>query len=73
MLALCSSTAERSVFCLHNLGDRRREVHVDLGLSEGDQVTEIFADGEYPPATNGRVTLAPFGYRWLRVARVARG
>jgi maltose alpha-D-glucosyltransferase/alpha-amylase len=69
VLALCSATPERAIFCLHNLAGDRRDVRVDFGLGDGDQMTELFSDSEYPPASDGHVALAPFGYRWLRVTR----
>ena len=72
ILALCSFTPERSIFCLHNLADERRDVRVDFGLGEGDQMTELLSDSDYRPVSDDRVALAPFGYRWLRVSRGAR-
>ena len=72
VLVLCSSAPEAALFCLHNLADGRRDVAVDFGLADGDEMTELFSDCEYPTVAAGRVELAPFGYRWLRVSRAAR-
>jgi maltose alpha-D-glucosyltransferase/alpha-amylase len=72
VLAFCSSMPESAVFCLHNLADERREVRVNFGLGDGDQLTELFSDSEYPAVSDGRVVLASFGYRWLRVSRGPR-
>ena len=58
VLAICSAMKERSIFCLHNLSERPTDVQVDFGLADGDQLTEIFGDREYPPVSDGRVTLA---------------
>lgn len=68
-LVLCSSTAERAIFCVHNLARERCEVQLDLGLGQGDQITEVLSDSGYPPVQDGRVALQEFGYRWVRVTR----
>ncbi len=46
----------------HNLSDRRVETH----LPDLDGADDIFADGEYAAPKDGRLELAPHGFRWLR-------
>lgn len=72
VLALCSTWSGVVTFCFHNLSPDPRTVRADLDLDEGDQLTELFSDRDYPPVTGERVSLDGYGYRWLRVSRARR-
>jgi maltose alpha-D-glucosyltransferase/alpha-amylase len=54
----------------HNLDESPRDVV--LGLAPGTEVTEIFADRRYDVlGVSQAFTLAPYGFRWFRVAPVS--
>jgi len=57
---------------LHNLG--RGDVTVDLGklAGEAEHPNDVLADQEYPPVGDlSALRLAGYGYRWIRIRRVA--
>ena len=69
VLAICNTWQGRTIHCVHNLGSSPCEVNVGIALQEHDEVTELLADADYPPVTQGAMRLNAHGYRWLRVSR----
>ena len=56
------------VIAVHNLGAQDRTVALDLsGDWQVESVEDVVADDDYAEATDKEVTLAGYGYRWLRV------
>jgi maltose alpha-D-glucosyltransferase/alpha-amylase len=62
---------EGSMLFLHNLADAPVTVDLDGVPDEGERPTQVFADGIYPEvgASLGRLDLAGWGYRWIRLRR----
>lgn len=62
-----------TVVALHNFSDEPREVAVDLEdrPSSGEWIN-ILEDRDYEDAGDGRVSLAGYGYRWLRLEGTRR-
>ena len=69
MLALVHSAPGGAMLALTNLGSRG--CHVDLGAQpeQGEDMREVFADGDYDAPTKklDGLELRPYGYRWIRL------
>jgi maltose alpha-D-glucosyltransferase / alpha-amylase len=82
VLALRYAHAGDVVVTLHNLSDADRSLSLGaIGVDSPESVTELLSDQRYrrrasdggpaPRAEHGRLTVGPFGYRWLRLAASA--
>ena len=63
---------DRSTVALHNLGDERRTVSLELRDDEPVRLVNLLGDREYGLDGDGTVEfeLDPFGCRWLRIGDV---
>ncbi|WP_435179272.1 alpha-amylase family protein [Halorussus sp. AFM4] len=62
----CASDGSTAV-AVHNLADEPTDV--SFSLSGDHRLVDVFADGDYEPLEGApyEFTVAPYGYRWLRV------
>jgi maltose alpha-D-glucosyltransferase / alpha-amylase len=67
VLAHCCEWSDRRLLALHNFSDGPRTVSLSGDWSP-DEATELLADSRYPSRDDGRVELAPSGYRWWALA-----
>ena len=60
---------------LHNLADDPVTVDLDGVLDEADRPIQVFADRPYSEigASPGRLELAGWGYRWIRLHQGSAG
>ena len=66
VLVLRTRGAGHCTWCVHNLAAEDTQVRLELQRRPGDEVTEVLADAEYGPASDGMLRLNGYGYRWLR-------
>ena len=61
----------QTVVSVHNLSDDEAEICIDLDDSDIEAFADVFADSDYEPLdpADRKATLAPFGFRWIRVTR----
>ena len=58
------------MIALHNFSARRAEVDLSEELTEDVvEVVDTWRDTKYPAVKDGKATLGPYGYRWLRVLK----
>jgi glycosidase len=71
VLAHGTSWEQASMVLLHNLGEDRVTVRLDLGEPSGTQLVDLLGSGGQTVDDQGRVELDldGYGYRWLRVQR----
>lgn len=59
-----------AIHIVNNLSGKKQQVSLGIGSGCEDETTELFADSTYPPVRRDKMTLEPYGYRWLRVGGI---
>ena len=65
-----ADAASGSLLLVHNLADEPAQLDLE-GTGGVEMVEEVFADGMGDPLAGrlGKTEVAPYGYRWIRIAR----
>ena len=72
MLAHRADGRSGTLLFLHNLGEDAGRVDLGDLYAEADHPSQVFGDQDYPPV--GRLDaldLGRYGYRWIRLRRIA--
>jgi maltose alpha-D-glucosyltransferase/alpha-amylase len=69
VLAVIHNAAGGAMLALTNLGSRPCKVDLGVQPEQGDDLCEVFADGDYDTPTEQLtgLELRPYGYRWIRL------
>lgn len=69
VLAIRHRSDHGSVIVVNNLSGKRRDIRLELPEEELPTVTDLLSDRAYPALqeTAGRMRIAPWGFRWMRV------
>jgi maltose alpha-D-glucosyltransferase/alpha-amylase len=71
VLAFTRSWQDQTILCVNNLSQSAQAADLDLRNSAGRSLVDVFGGAVFPPIGEQpyRVTLAPYGYYWLRLAQ----
>lgn len=69
VLGMKYTSNEGTILIVNNLADSKQRIEMPIGNGDPDTTTELFADSKYE-GFDPKLTLQPYGFRWLRIGGV---